>query len=178
MRLPRYTLWDRFKTLEDFTVAQASLLARFVAHLIAHFALSVAILKVVEFNSLKGHSLVFFQLLFVTLLTHYDEVNPTLLIHDRFAHGRNACVMPTDQTMCVSSQATVTAVFGRVSGNRQLSQLRTSMLVFIRHYVKKFELGIGDGGTPAAPVADKTRLLAHRVKLARRCLSRSDHDVA
>lgn len=70
----RYTLWDRFKVLEDMTIAQASLLARFVAHLIAHFALSLAILKVVEFNTLKGHSLVFFQLLFVTLLTHYDEV--------------------------------------------------------------------------------------------------------
>jgi hypothetical protein len=103
------------------------------------------IVKVVEFNTVRGHALVFYQLLLVTVLTHYDE-------------------------------PTVMAIMSRVSAHAQLAQLRNSLVVFIRHYVRGFKLGIGDGGC-ATTVDDKGALLVARAKLAKKCLTRSDHDL-
>lgn len=73
-------------------------------------------------------------------------------------------------------QVTVSTVLTRVTANRELSQLRNSAAVFLRHYVKGFTLGIGDGGRKGA-TGDKAALLAQRIKLAKRCLARSDHDL-
>lgn len=73
-------------------------------------------------------------------------------------------------------QVTVSTVLTRVTANRELSQLRNSAAVFLRHYVKGFTLGIGDGGHKGA-TGDKAALLAQRIKLAKRCLARSDHDL-
>eukprot|EP00049_Salpingoeca_infusionum_P007440 m.121030 g.121030 ORF g.121030 m.121030 type:complete len:434 (+) comp13699_c1_seq7:141-1442(+) len=74
----RYTLqfaiWDRLKELEDLsTVAATSNLMRFIAFEIAYNSLSLAALKVIEFESLPGERVFAFQILFSTLLTHYPE---------------------------------------------------------------------------------------------------------
>lgn len=69
----QYSLWDRYKDFDALTVPQISHLARFTAQVVVKHALSLAILKVVEFNALAGNGLLHFQLLLVTLLTHYSE---------------------------------------------------------------------------------------------------------
>lgn len=141
----QFVFWDRFKDLGSLSVPTTSNLARMLAHFITEHALSLSMLKVVQFSTLAGSDLLFFQLLMVTLLTRYS----------------------TDQ---------VSAVFERISTQASLITLKNALLLFLAHYVKRFKLGIGNGGGPAdlrLSESEKSSLLRERMKLAKRWLTRS-----
>ena len=69
----QYCLWDQLKKTEKMALRQASHLARLMAFAVAKFALSLAILKVVEFDELSENAVLVLRLFLVHLLTHYDE---------------------------------------------------------------------------------------------------------
>lgn len=50
----QYTIWDRLKALSELTTAQSTNLMRLIAHLVASGALTLSVLKVVEFNSIPS----------------------------------------------------------------------------------------------------------------------------
>lgn len=139
----QYALWDRFKDFEALSVSKSSHLARLIADMLAKYALSLAILKTVEFNSLSPRGVLTFQLLMVRLLTHYKE-------------------------------DVLSDVFERISVNKGLNTLKSSLLVFLRFYVRGFKMGIGSGGA-ARDLNDieKELLLRQRLKVAKRWLTRS-----
>lgn len=139
----QYALWDRFKAAEELTVPQMSLLARFVAHLVAKHALSLSVLKVVEFNSLTGPALTLHQLLLLAVLTEPSESEVQLAVD-------------------------------RICTSKQFEQLRHTLLIFLRHYVRSATFGIGEGGEGATTKEQKQALLARRYKLAKRCLNRAE----
>lgn len=139
----QFAFWDRFKNLEAFAVPQIANLARLLSHLVADGALSLTVLKVVEFNSLSRRGLLHFQLLLVYLLTNFDDEATERMLK-------------------------------RLATNIQMGDLKSSLLVFIRHYVRSFTMGIGDGGDEACSTpARKKQLLAARIKLAKRWLTRA-----
>ena len=69
--------------------------------------------------------------------------------------------------------------FERISAQANLSTLKSALLLFLRHYVRGFNLGIGNGGlkTALAP-ADKARLLKTRLRMAQRWLTMSADGLA
>lgn len=139
----QYACWDRFQLLEEMNVAQASHLAKLLAHLIIQHALSMSVLKTVQFNSLGSKGVLTFQLFFVYLLTNYKE-------------------SPTSKA------------FERLAMHEGQAALKDSFLVFMRHYVRKFTLGIGNGGDKRCVTASqKQDLLYNRLKLAKRWLTRA-----
>ena len=65
--------WDQFKTLNTMKPREAANLAMLMAHLVGNNAITLAVLKPVEFESLKSHGVLFFRIFFETLLTEFDE---------------------------------------------------------------------------------------------------------
>ena len=68
----QYALWDRFKEWGALSVPQTSHLARFVAHVIAQHALSLAVLKAINFHELPPRGVLAPQLLIAAILTHHS----------------------------------------------------------------------------------------------------------
>eukprot|EP00041_Stephanoeca_diplocostata_P021587 m.504361 g.504361 ORF g.504361 m.504361 type:complete len:944 (-) comp21859_c0_seq1:276-3107(-) len=142
----QYSLWDRYKDFDAFTVPQLSHLARFTAHVVMKHALSLAILKVVEFNGLTGNGLLHFQLLLVTLLTHYSQ-DDVVTVFDRISTNKE--LQSLKSAMLVFMRHYVkTCTFGIGNGTED----------------RKSILG----------AEDKKQLIKQRVKLARTCLSKGD----
>jgi len=102
----QYSLWDKFKVVNDLAAHSVNNLARLMAHLIATKALSLSILKAVNFVELDKPSVRLFTHLFHYLLLDYS----------------------TDITR---------SVFERILPLQELSSLRQSLRIFIKHFVGK-----------------------------------------
>jgi nucleolar MIF4G domain-containing protein 1 len=139
----QYSIWDKFQQLEEMQVSQCSHLAKLLVHLVTEHSLSLAALKVVEFQSLQPRAVFFFQIFFVMLLTTHNE-------------------------------QTTKKPLKRLSGNVKLTNVKDGILVFLRHYVQEFAVGIGNGGDPeCTTLHDRQVLLFGRLKLAKRLLTRA-----
>lgn len=67
------TFWDQFKELGKMPVRRAANVARMLAHMVGAGALTLAVLKVVEWAALGPRSALFFRLFFASLLSDVDE---------------------------------------------------------------------------------------------------------
>jgi hypothetical protein len=74
----------------------------------------------------------------------------------------------------------VNNVFERIAGNEQLFALRTGLVMFFKHYMREFTVGLGAGGAPANSLdeAGKVELLHKRLRLAKMALSRGPAGLA
>ena len=74
----------------------------------------------------------------------------------------------------------VNNVFERIAGNEQLFALRTGLVMFFKHYMRDFTVGLGSGGAPAGSLdeAGKVALLKNRLRLAKAALARGPAGLA
>ncbi|CAI8022829.1 Nucleolar MIF4G domain-containing protein 1 [Geodia barretti] len=101
----QYCLWDRLKTLSDMTSFARGNLHQLLTHLVMSQALSLSVLRVVEFTELsEAEELKFYRKLLHTLL---------------------ACC----------SQDTCKAIFSRISVQPHLKPFRDSLLLFMKHHL-------------------------------------------
>jgi nucleolar MIF4G domain-containing protein 1 len=106
----QYAFWDKLRALADLSVVKISHLASLLAYLVSTHALSLATLKVVEFESLDSHQILFFRLFFARLF------------------------LLTDQ-----QPDAVSKIFERVGNREELFDLVQGMLIFfeqLRTYLK------------------------------------------
>ena len=65
--------WDQFKNINTMKPREAANIAMLMAHLVGNNAITLAVLKPVEFESLNAYGILFFRIFFETLLTEFDE---------------------------------------------------------------------------------------------------------
>lgn len=127
----QYCLWDQFKQLESMEIRRISNLARLVAELIGSFALSMTILKVVDFadvRTLTSKRVVHFGIMFRVLLTEYPE-------------------------------NVVWAAFSRIAAAPELSSFRDGLTVFLHQHVRRLgESGGTQDATAASLLSKRCRL--------------------
>ncbi|CAM6129838.1 unnamed protein product [Calypogeia fissa] len=72
----QYCLWDHFKQLDTMELRRSANLARFLAHMIGLYSLSLAVLKAVDFTDpsvMTAKVVMHFRIFLETLLTEYSE---------------------------------------------------------------------------------------------------------
>lgn len=75
-----------------------------------------------------------------------------------------------------NSAECVKETMGRLADNKQLSTLAASIAVFLKHYVKRASVGLGDGREHVVE-ADRPSLLRKRISLARTLLTRPTYSL-
>jgi nucleolar MIF4G domain-containing protein 1 len=69
----QYTFFEHFKQLNECPVRNIINLSHLLAHMIGHQALSLSVLKAVDFDHIKKQEVIFYRLFFMNLLLDYDE---------------------------------------------------------------------------------------------------------
>ncbi|XP_014208046.1 nucleolar MIF4G domain-containing protein 1 [Copidosoma floridanum] len=68
----QYTLWDKFKMLNNYSSNQLSNMAKMISHLFIKKALSLSILKVIELGELNASTMKLFKKTMLNILLHED----------------------------------------------------------------------------------------------------------
>jgi len=76
--------------------------------------------------------------------------------------------------LCVSSQHSRGCFSFQLADNRELSTLNASVAVFLKHYVRRATVGLGDGREGVAE-EDRPGLLRKRITMARNMLTRPSY---
>uniref|UniRef100_A0A6V7IVL7 MI domain-containing protein n=1 Tax=Bracon brevicornis TaxID=1563983 RepID=A0A6V7IVL7_9HYME len=69
----QYTLWDKLKTLEEYSNIQIRNLAKFLSHLFLERGLPLSVLKVVEFGELDKPTMRLIRQIMLTLFLHENS---------------------------------------------------------------------------------------------------------
>jgi len=69
----RFKYWEIWKDLQSLELRPIANLAAMLAYMVAHDAMSLTILKVIDFDQLEPKSVLFFKLLFIKLLDDNEE---------------------------------------------------------------------------------------------------------
>jgi hypothetical protein len=85
----QYSFWDQLKKSEKVPLRQALHLTRLIAFCISKFVISLAVLKVVEFDEISENNILLLRLLMVFLLTHHTEGGYCVCLHLLKTHMRD-----------------------------------------------------------------------------------------
>lgn len=104
----QYCLWDHFKQLDTMELRRSANLARFLAHMISSGALSLSVLKAVDFADprlMTAKVVMHFRIFLESLITEY-------------------------------SGEVVSNSFSRIAGSDKFQELRDGVILFFHQYMK------------------------------------------
>ncbi|XP_036755474.2 nucleolar MIF4G domain-containing protein 1 isoform X5 [Manis pentadactyla] len=158
----QFSIWDKFRDLENLPATTFSNLVHLVAHLLKTKSLPLSILKVVEFSELDKLRVHFLREVLYILLMETEVEDLGLIFARRLGYVSLLEVPRTGLGEASSLLITLCMILPRVSDNPKLGMLREGLKLFISHFLVK--------GVQAHRGAEEAGVLRERADLTAKFL--------
>nr|XP_036855261.1 nucleolar MIF4G domain-containing protein 1 isoform X5 [Manis javanica] len=158
----QFSIWDKFRDLENLPATTFSNLVHLVAHLLKTKSLPLSILKVVEFSELDKPRVHFLREVLYILLMETEVEDLGLIFARRLGCVSLLEVPRTGLGEASSSPVMLCTILPRVSDNPKLGMLREGLKLFISHFLVK--------GVQAHRGAEEAGVLRERADLTTKAL--------
>ncbi|XP_036855261.2 nucleolar MIF4G domain-containing protein 1 isoform X5 [Manis javanica] len=158
----QFSIWDKFRDLENLPATTFSNLVHLVAHLLKTKSLPLSILKVVEFSELDKPRVHFLREVLYILLMETEVEDLGLIFARRLGCVSLSEVPRTGLGEASSSPVMLCTILPRVSDNPKLGMLREGLKLFISHFLVK--------GVQAHRGAEEAGVLRERADLTTKAL--------